>query len=536
MANKNAEKKTAKANAIAVKKHSDVKKTAAAVYSPKEDKDRHPPRPQSKKDSHQDIKKDIKKDRQKNSIAAAHRKDNKTPPFLLLFLFLAVLFLSVYHYVSSNFSEEIKQSSPSPKLVNNERPELGEKEKEVQRLNSELANAISDQVQGTLKRFDESENSQEFRKYLLLLKEDSNISKEEAKLNKKVLLDFEKEKKSCRENLVTRAKSLQTKFETDFEILSRSIKELDIFKNEALVLYENCRKDLANLVEKANDSYDKLSAKIKNEAEKVEDLNKLQKDKEEVKRITGRFYNYVENKTQEILTKINQDFEEGTKAKNRQQYKEIIYNFESRKFKLLDKITTYHHNLKKSFEKDLDELLKKRNPNDFEEKVKELFESYRKKLSDFAKKAIDENYKIIKIMQKNISQVEKLTTQDGDENIDDEPWIYGPLVPLVTSVLGFLLLRYPNFCITKIEDAIGVINKVINVNIDVNGMGPTLIFIFLFFLTLFLDFIFLAIKKYGKKSYFERLFYLFSKHLWHKIILLTVLMVIGVFCPDEDCK
>ena len=512
MANKNAEKKT-----------------AAVVCALKEDS--HLPRPQSKKDNQQDSKKDIKKDSQKNNIAAADRHKDSNHSFLFLLLFLTVLFFSVYYYISPNFfKEEIKQPSPSPELVNDKmsEQERKEKEKEVQRLNEDLSKSISDQVQETLKKFDEKENSKEFRKYLLLLKEGSNTDKKDAKLNKKVLLDFEKEKKSCRENLVTRAKSLQTKLETDFEILLRSKtdEKLDIFEKEALILRENCQKDLTNLIKKVNDSYDKLSAKIKSEAEKVENLNKLQKDKEEARRITGRFYNYTESKTQEILAKINRDFGEEVKDESRQKHKEIIYNFELRKFKLLDKITSYHYNLKKKFEKDLDDLLKKRNSDNFEEKAKELFESYKKKLSDFAKEAIDENYKIIKIMQKNISQVEELTQGGDGENIDDEPWTYSALVPLGMALVNFPFLYYASFFINKIRSVI----EVVSTNDTANVISSILIFLFL---VIFLDFFLLAIKKCGKKNYFERFFDLLFKHLLPKFTTLLVLFFIKIwFFPD----
>ena len=537
MASKNTEKQTAKENAVATKKNSAVKKTAAVVRVPQVDTPRL-----NKKDTHRDSKKDIKKNSPQNSIAADHQKDKKNKSSFLLIFLLAVLFFGIYYYISSrSFKEEVEQLSPTPELTTNENEKSAQerREKEVQRLSSELAKYISDQVQETLKKFDEKENSPEFRKCLLLLKKDSNINKEESELNKKnnrvkkevsnqnkkVLLDFEKEKKGCRESLVANAKSLQAKFEVDLEILLRSIanEKLEIFKKEALILHENCQKDLANLIKKANDSYDKSIAKIKNEAEKIENFNKFQKDQEETKRTVKRFCNYAEGKTKETLAKINRDFAEGIKktttAEDFLKHKEIIYSSELRKFKLLDKVNSYHNDLKKSFQKDLDDLLKKENSDDFEKKIKELFESYRKKLSDFSKEAIDENYKIIKIMRKNIIQAEELAAQAGDdgEDISDEPWTYSFLVSIgmgfecvLVALVIWILMRF--------------------LNID---PGMTL-FIVGFYVVFLFDFFLLAIKKYGKKNYIERLFDMFSKHFWPKIIIIVILFFIFMWLFDSD--
>ena len=294
MANKNAEKKT-----------------AAVVCALKEDS--HLPRPQSKKDNQQDSKKDIKKDSQKNNIAAADRHKDSNHSFLFLLLFLTVLFFSVYYYISPNFfKEEIKQPSPSPELVNDKmsEQERKEKEKEVQRLNEDLSKSISDQVQETLKKFDDKESQGEFQESLLYLKESS--TKKNGGESKKVLLNFEKEKKSYQENLETKAKSLQSKLEIDLENFPITEEKLDIFKREANILCENCRKDLAILIKKADTDYDKLIDKIKKAVEiiKAEIVKKEKENKDKdknVKFISHIMDDYYDDVDMETFTKLMWD-------------------------------------------------------------------------------------------------------------------------------------------------------------------------------------------------------------------------------------
>ena len=279
-----------------------------------------------------------------------HHQDKKNKPLLLIFLLLIVLFFGMYHYIFPYFFESKKKeatpaapkrtkddldfinnrkkdnvqtqkkneesekplpaqpliSVPKPLVINNveekkidkqerERKEKEEKEKEIKRLKEDLAKYISGQVREKIKQLDNQEEQKELRECLLFLKE-SSTQKTGAADRKKVLLDFEKEKKSCQENLETKAESLQTKFETDLENLSITEEKLDIFKREANILSENYRKDFTILIKKIDADYDKLIDRIKKEVEKIKEKEKEEQKKviqEKTKKIVRDFDNVI---------------------------------------------------------------------------------------------------------------------------------------------------------------------------------------------------------------------------------------------------
>ena len=387
-------------------------------------------------DDDRDNKHDRKKDdRHKDS----KREDSKRSPLLFIFL-LAVLLFGVYYYIYPSFfdgkpkrvaspasprtpkdldfinnrkpanaqkeNNEKKQNEnekkeqptrePLPLVVNNnnfeeekrnkqekERKEKEEKEKETKRLNEVLSKYTSDQVQGAFKKFDEKENLQEFRECLLFL--EGSTKKTSGSDSKKALLDFEKEKKSCRENLETKAKNLQAKFEADLENLSITEEKLDIFKREANILYENCRKDLAILTKKADTDYDKLIDKTKKEFERIKE-----KEKEELKK-----------SIQEAAKKIIQDFVNDSDNDLRKFYEymnirfhqpEVVDSFEFFKQegkisdlneKFLDTMEPKEAEMKKiieDFKKEINDLSERNEYEKFKEESEKIVEKYKEKI------------------------------------------------------------------------------------------------------------------------------------------------------------
>ena len=231
-------------------------------------------------------------------------------------LLFSVIFINVSNknIDSSNYFLNLKKEKGS--LVDAKCEDFDNKNKLENFLNNykkkfqEESNFISDQVQETLKKFDDKESQGEFQESLLYLKESS--TKKNGGASKKVLLNFEKEKKSYQENLETKAKSLQSKLEIDLENFPITEEKLDIFKREANILCENCRKDLAILIKKADTDYDKLIDKIKKAVEiiKAEIVKKEKENKDKdknVKFISHIMDDYYDDVDMETFTKLMWD-------------------------------------------------------------------------------------------------------------------------------------------------------------------------------------------------------------------------------------
>ena len=403
-----------------------------------------------------------------------YHKGNKKKPLLLIF-FLVVLFFSVsYYYIYPRFfndkSKKAALAAPkrndldfinnnrkidnAPKnnekkeqppvlplkpLINNfeeerrikqerERKENEEKEKEVKRLNEDLSKFISDQVQETLKKFDDKESQGEFQESLLYLKESS--TKKNGGESKKVLLNFEKEKKSYQENLETKAKSLQSKFEIDLENLSITEEKLDIFKREANILCENCRKDLAILIKKADTDYDKLIDKIKKEVERIRENEKeeLKKSIQEKARKIIQDFNvnviqkssydgseYMQKRYHEVSGYIDLLQEEGkmsdifealydnTGARERD-LKKISKDFKE-EIDVLSEMSEYE-----KFDEESEKIVKK-----YEEKAKRVVENYKEDYEEFISSVIKEAERVKKEKEKKEQEKQTRTVQEGEQ-------------------------------------------------------------------------------------------------------------------------